>query len=277
MLNTKIKPNRKKRFLCLFFVFLLLAALTVPCFAWSTDPTYYDDYFYIYGPYGYYFFEWLKYGEYNQSYDFSMGRLPSDTSSLSVYTYFNGSSNILYYGDEDFDSYINHANEYYDNIYNSIYNDGYNRGEIIGTQNGIYQGQNEVYDIFSDSIAAEGGTIVGSNADIRGSIENSISTNFYDFELRGATYGYENGYGVGYDDGLEEGYDEGYGVGLSEGYSDGVAESGVFENYLLTLFTIPTYVLSTVFNFEIFGINIYLLITFLLTIAIVGIVLKKIL
>lgn len=65
--------------------------------------------------------------------------------------------------------------------------------------------------------------------------------------------------------------------GYSKGYTDGVNESDVGKNFLLTVFSVPSYVLSTIFNFEIFGINLYLLITFLLTIAIVGLVLKKIL
>lgn len=84
-------------------------------------------------------------------------------------------------------------------------------------------------------------------------------------------------YNEGFSKGEEKGYIEGFSNGQSRGYTEGVAEGEVASNFLLTLFSAPTYILSTIFNFEIFGINIYLLITFLLTIVIVGFVLKKIL
>lgn len=87
----------------------------------------------------------------------------------------------------------------------------------------------------------------------------------------------KNAYNQGFLNGERTGYLDGFYEGESKGYTEGVGEGEVASNFLLTLFSAPTYILSTIFNFEIFGINIYLLITFLLTIVIVGFVLKKIL
>lgn len=91
--------------------------------------------------------------------------------------------------------------------------------------------------------------------------------------------GYQEGYYTGYDDGemSQYAYAQGYGDGYRQGETDGLNTAETGKNLILTIFSVPTYVLSNVFNFEIFGINLYSLICFLLTISIVGIVLKKIL
>lgn len=72
-------------------------------------------------------------------------------------------------------------------------------------------------------------------------------------------------------------YGEGYTDGYGEGYTDGIAEGNIAENTILTILSAPAYVLSTIFNFEIFGLNAYTLVTFVLTISLVGVVLKKLL
>lgn len=77
----------------------------------------------------------------------------------------------------------------------------------------------------------------------------------------------------GYDRGLEEGKTMSY----NQGYTDGTKEADVAENYLLTLFSAPAYILSTIFSFEILGLNVYALIAFLITLAVIGFVLKKLL
>lgn len=100
-------------------------------------------------------------------------------------------------------------------------------------------------------------------------------------ELAGYNWGYDIGEENGYNEGVRVSYDVGYDNGYSDGYrqgeTNGLDASETGKNLILTIFSVPTYVLSNVFNFEIFGINLYSLICFLLTISIVGIVLKKIL
>lgn len=68
-----------------------------------------------------------------------------------------------------------------------------------------------------------------------------------------------------------------YNTAYDKGYNDGLNESNIAQNTILTLFSAPTYILSTVFGFEIFGINIYTLICFILTISIVAVIIKRIL
>lgn len=89
--------------------------------------------------------------------------------------------------------------------------------------------------------------------------------------------GYQNGYNVGHQNGFEDGFEEGKELSYNQGYTDGTKESDVAQNYLLTLFSAPAYILSTIFSFEILGLNVYTLIAFLVTLAVIGFVLKKLL
>lgn len=93
---------------------------------------------------------------------------------------------------------------------------------------------------------------------------------------------YNTAYDSGYNSGYEVGYDKGFSnvtdkAAYDKGYNDGLNESNIARNTILTLFSAPTYILSTVFGFEIFGINIYTLICFVLTISIVAVIIKRIL
>ena len=91
--------------------------------------------------------------------------------------------------------------------------------------------------------------------------------------------GYQEGYYTGHADGemSQYAYQNGYADGYRQGETDGLDTSETGKNLILTIFSVPSYVLSNVFNFEIFGINLYSLKCFLLTISIIGFVLKKIL
>lgn len=68
-----------------------------------------------------------------------------------------------------------------------------------------------------------------------------------------------------------------YNSAYSNGYNKGLEEADIAENTLLTLFSAPTYILSTVFNFEIFGINVYAIVCFVLTLGVVAFILKRVL
>lgn len=113
------------------------------------------------------------------------------------------------------------------------------------------------------------------NAVRNGAFGNSIEREYTD----GYDDGYQEGYYTGYDDGetSQYAYQVGYTDGYRQGETNGLNSAETGKNLILTIFSVPSYVLSNVFNFEIFGINLYSLICFLLTISIIGIVLKKIL
>lgn len=84
---------------------------------------------------------------------------------------------------------------------------------------------------------------------------------------------YFNGEQVGYDNGFSAGSSASY----NQGYNDGLNESDIAENTILTIFSAPTYILATIFDFELFGINLYSLICFFLTLTIVAFILKRVL
>jgi len=62
----------------------------------------------------------------------------------------------------------------------------------------------------------------------------------------------------------------------NNGYNKGLEEAEALSNGLMNVFSAPMFVFGEVFNFEIFGINFFDIIKFILTIGIVGFVLRKI-
>jgi len=96
---------------------------------------------------------------------------------------------------------------------------------------------------------------------------------------------YNRGYNVGYNEGVDEGYNEGYDDGLAYGYQDGYTagynDGTEVDNVASTIFTgifdvglLPINVFLTIFNFEVFGVNISGILSGLLTLSIVVIVLR---
>lgn len=109
---------------------------------------------------------------------------------------------------------------------------------------------------------------------------SEISTNeAYD---TGFTQGYSEGYNEGKDEGIIEGRAEGradgYAQGYNEGYNDGVDTDGtaaaIYAGIIATGM-IPIQFFLTIFNFEIFGINLTGLVTSLMSVCIVLIVIKR--
>lgn len=92
---------------------------------------------------------------------------------------------------------------------------------------------------------------------------------------------YNNGYEVGYNNGRLVAnayeYNNGYNTGYNIGYNDGleVDDHNWLGNGLLSLVDIPIMLLSSIFNFDILGLNIYYLILGLLTLGIVLWLIKK--
>lgn len=101
-------------------------------------------------------------------------------------------------------------------------------------------------------------------------------------------YAYSEGYGVGYDtaeneasttinelnntiNNLEISLDE----ALENGYAQGMADANAVERGIMSIVGAPMYILTSVFDVEIFGINLLNLITTIMTIIIVAWVVKK--
>lgn len=98
---------------------------------------------------------------------------------------------------------------------------------------------------------------------------------------QGETVGYTNGYDEGYDVGHTNGYDEGYDVGKTDGYNigymKGTDEGETLKKGIFAIFDAPLQTLHSLLNFEVLGINFYSIFTFILTLALLGILTKTIL
>lgn len=81
--------------------------------------------------------------------------------------------------------------------------------------------------------------------------------------------GYENGYSVGANDGYQRGYTEAMDIYSHMDTTASTIFNGIFEVGLL-----PVNVFLTIFNFEVFGINISGLVSALLTVSVVIIILR---
>lgn len=94
---------------------------------------------------------------------------------------------------------------------------------------------------------------------------------------------YQSGYDSGYAQGRQDGYTDGESNGYQKGYTDGVVYAQDQDQTALTIFTgictvalLPVNMFLTIFNFEVFGINIGGFISSLLTIAIVVIIIRMV-
>lgn len=93
----------------------------------------------------------------------------------------------------------------------------------------------------------------------------------------GLTQGYNNGYSEGLNQGSEQGYNNGYNEGKSDGYSQGYhdgsnnefAKDGV-KDLVNIIFNAPYNIFNGFLNFEIFGVNLFNLLSFIFTLTLVG-------
>lgn len=98
----------------------------------------------------------------------------------------------------------------------------------------------------------------------------------------GYTDGFQDGYIEGKGDGIIEGRAEGKAEGLAEGYANGYRDGESMDETAAAIYAgiiatgmIPIQFFLTIFNFEIFGINLTGLVTSLMSICIVLIVIKR--
>lgn len=99
---------------------------------------------------------------------------------------------------------------------------------------------------------------------------------------QGYNEGYQSGYDIGLETGTNNGYNNGYNIGYDKGYNTGYDEgvnsdllNQTTNNLFNTLITTPFTFAKEALNFEILGINIFGLITGLITIGIVSFIIKK--
>lgn len=97
----------------------------------------------------------------------------------------------------------------------------------------------------------------------------NASASYLDGYDNGFTYGYDNGY----IDGTRSGYQSGYVDGLNEGTSFDSTASTIFEG-IFDVGLLPVNVFLTIFNFDLFGVNIAGIISGLLTLAVVVIIIR---
>lgn len=106
-----------------------------------------------------------------------------------------------------------------------------------------------------------------------------IGSEYQDGYENGLVSGYNNGYDTGYTDGNTNGYNTGYANGYNKGYQDGNDYAEDLDDYsvqsmLMTILDYPLKLVKDVTNVEIFGVNLYSVITFALTITLVAFVIK---
>lgn len=91
----------------------------------------------------------------------------------------------------------------------------------------------------------------------------------------GYTQGYNDGYNVGNSNGYSQGYQEGYSEGFTEGSTQDETAVAIFSG-MVNVGLIPVNFFLSIFNFEVFGINISAMVSAFLTIAIIVIIVRMV-
>lgn len=102
----------------------------------------------------------------------------------------------------------------------------------------------------------------------------SVVSDFNNF-ITSLDYYYNRGYDVGYDDGLADtdGYDQGYNAGYNAGVNNGFADNA-FKKLFNVIMNAPFNIFSGLLNFEIFGVNLFALFSFVFTTMIIFAIVK---
>lgn len=171
----------------------------------------------------------------------------------------------------DITDYYTNAN---DNGFNNGYNDGvsdgfadghdagyqagYDEGELVGAQHGYDEGYNQ---------GKKEGKQEGLTEGEQKGYQNGFNA--------GKTEGLHEGERKGYNDGLTAGREAGYKNGYDEGYSAGSSVVQV-KDVFIDILEAPFNILKNSFNFEILGINFSSILVGVVSILLVGFVIRKI-
>lgn len=89
---------------------------------------------------------------------------------------------------------------------------------------------------------------------------------------------YNVGYHVGFANGMETSYNNGYNAGYEQGRLEGELlwqqDQNALIKFLVAVFTAPSYIINTLFDFDLFGFNVATIIRVLLTLVIVAVITK---
>lgn len=91
----------------------------------------------------------------------------------------------------------------------------------------------------------------------------------------GLTAGKEQGYNNGFETGKEQGYNNGYNSGYSKGYTEGSGSDNTFVGMIFAIADIPIHIISSIFGFELFGINLFVALCSILSLLMVIWVIRK--
>ena len=133
------------------------------------------------------------------------------------------------------------------------YDEGFAKGEDVGYDDGYCDGID---------VGTENGEELGFEAGYQEGYSSGSEDGYNDGKSDGYNIGYEEGYVEGADVGTDAGYEEGLRVGKASGYQSGFKageQSDLTKNIRSVISDIvfaPYRAISTMFDFEIFGINI---------------------
>lgn len=89
---------------------------------------------------------------------------------------------------------------------------------------------------------------------------------------------YNIGYHIGFANGMEVAHEEGYNSGYEQGRLEGELlwqqDQNALIKFLVAVFTAPSYIINTLFDFDLFGFNVATIIRVLLTLVIVAVITK---
>ena len=106
------------------------------------------------------------------------------------------------------------------------------------------------------------------------SYDVAYTRGYEDGKIKGYDEGLDYGEKTGYDNGKNDGYDLGYNKGLEDGEASDFATNG-FKTLIGSIFNYPINMIRSVFNFEFMGINVAMLVTFIISIVIVIFIVHK--
>lgn len=106
---------------------------------------------------------------------------------------------------------------------------------------------------------------------------NTVNNTLFTSHIR-IRYGLSSGYSDGYTDGYRVGKDEGYETGYRVGYNKGLRDGGAhnYRNIFFAIADTPVLMIRSLFNFDFFGMNFFIIIVSMLTFLFLLFIVKKV-
>lgn len=184
------------------------------------------------------------------------------------------------------DEYNNHSiTVYYTNAnvtYNDLINYLYNTQEFWKNYITHYSNNLLLTHVSTDNQYVPFNTRLAINSNYYSYLEYTPTVRYYsnqnyDYYNQGKSDGISIGYDNGYKVGKQEGYDNGYSVGYNKGVSSASNDESInFNETLLAIMGYPITFFQTVFNFEIFGVNLFGVISAIISLMLALWLLRKV-